>query len=181
MTHYIKGNLLEADCDYICHQVNCHGKMGSGVAKQVREKWPSVYQEYVDKCEGKFMSGYYSRQMLGDIQVCDIENDKQVINMFAQDGYGYDGKRYTSYDAFWECLIKMRDTCTDHSFAFPYKIASDRGGANWAVIRTMIEEVLSDRKVYFYYLNEDDLDDRAKTYVIAEKYLNSTGGYPLDF
>ena len=29
MINVIKGNLLDSDCDYICHQVNCMGKMNS--------------------------------------------------------------------------------------------------------------------------------------------------------
>lgn len=30
----------------ICHQVNCLGIMGAGLAKQIREKFPCVYQMY---------------------------------------------------------------------------------------------------------------------------------------
>ena len=33
--HHVIGNLLESDCDYICHQVNCQGKMNSGIAKSI--------------------------------------------------------------------------------------------------------------------------------------------------
>ena len=46
MITYVKGNLLESDCNYICHQVNCQGRMGSGIAGQIREKWPIVYEMY---------------------------------------------------------------------------------------------------------------------------------------
>ena len=42
MIRYVKGNLLDSDCTYICHQVNCKGVMNSGIAKQIRKKWPSV-------------------------------------------------------------------------------------------------------------------------------------------
>ena len=42
MVNYVKGNLLESDCDYICHQVNCQGVMNSGIARQIREKWPII-------------------------------------------------------------------------------------------------------------------------------------------
>ena len=52
-----------------------------------------------------------------------------VINMFAQDGYGYNGKRYTSYDAFWNCLNEIKMKVPDgETIAFPYKIGSVRGG-----------------------------------------------------
>ena len=45
---WVKGDLLEANLDYYCHQVNCQGKMGSGIAKSIKEKWPIVYKEYCD-------------------------------------------------------------------------------------------------------------------------------------
>ena len=37
MIKIIDGDLLNSEADIICHQVNCQGKMNSGVAKQIRE------------------------------------------------------------------------------------------------------------------------------------------------
>ena len=166
MITYIHGDLLNSECQYICHQVNCQGKMNSGVAKQIREKWPKVYQDYNKKCKNAFQNGLYSWQLLGNIQICALYDDyyetvrhQHVVNLFAQEYYGYDGKRYTSYDAFWTCLNELkRLTPEDATFAFPYKIGSDRGGANWNVILKMIEEVFVDRKVHIYYLNKNVLE-----------------------
>ena len=80
-----------------------------------------------------------------------------VINMFSQEHYGYDGKRYTSYNAFWSCLGHIRETVPKGSkIAFPYKIGCDRGGANWDVIYMMIITTLSsDYNIEFCYLEED--------------------------
>jgi hypothetical protein len=44
---------------------------------------------------------------------------------------------------------------TWYSIAFPYKIGSDRGGASWDVIYAMICDVLGDRDVTIYKLEED--------------------------
>jgi hypothetical protein len=76
--------------------------------------------------------------------------------MFAQNGYGYDGKRYTSYDAFWSCLGKIKNKVPKGSkIAFPYNIGCCRGGANWEVICSMIVAVLNeDYDIYFYRLEE---------------------------
>ena len=46
MVKVVYGNLLDSSAKYICHQVNCKGVMGSGVAKQIKEKWPSVFRRY---------------------------------------------------------------------------------------------------------------------------------------
>ena len=154
--HYVTGDLLASDCDYICHQVNCQGKMNSGIAKSIREKWPVVYYEYMEK--------YFNmlpEYLLGDIQIVGLWEDyyatdfhQSVINMFAQQHYGYDGKRYTSYDAFWSCLGGIREAVpTGSKIGFPCRIGCGLGGANWKVIETMIEEALAvDYDVYIYKL-----------------------------
>ena len=159
-----KGNLLESNCDYICHQVNCMGKMGSGIAGQIKAKWPKVYSYYRQKCLGD-PSGYMRPELLlGNIQIVALydyeteKNKRHVINMFAQQHYGYDGRRYTSYDAFWSCLGKIKDTVPKGSkIGFPRGIGCGLGGANWNVIFEMINEVLGkDYEVFVYYLEDND-------------------------
>ena len=164
MINVIKGNLLDSDCDYICHQVNCMGKMNSGVAKAIREKWPVVFEEYqkaynfAEDCSinDKSCQSTIADYLLGESQFVNINDSQQVVNMFAQNGYGYDGKRYTSYDAFWSCLGKIKSKVPKGSkIAFPYNIGCCRGGANWEVIYAMIVAVLNDDyDIYFYRLEE---------------------------
>lgn len=147
-----KGSVLEADTRYICHQVNCQGKMNSGVAKAIREEWPGVFTAYQNYCNYHIPRDG-TKSMLGTCQYLDVEiSEKTVINMFAQDGYGYDGRRYTSYDAFWACLGDIAKVVPKGStIAFPDHIGCCRGGANWEVIKKMIEVVLGwDYKVYIY-------------------------------
>ena len=164
MIYEEKGNLLDSHCTYICHQVNCRGVMKSGVAKAIREKWPIVYEKYQDLYLNTvhWVARFHvdnqdnDTPLLGDIQEVEINENQSVINMFAQDGYGYDWKRYTSYDAFWMCLGKIKDLVPiGESIAFPDHIGCCRGGANWAVIKTMIIEVLGkDYNVWFYKLED---------------------------
>ena len=154
MVTFHNGNILDSGADIICHQVNCQGAMNSGVAKAIRQKWPKVYTEYKAKCDyeeatvnnlyGQYENSIdWSECLLGDIQVVLVEENKSVINMFAQQYYGYDQKRYTSYDAFWYCLGRIKRIINpEKTIAFPARIGCVRGGANWNVILTMIEEVL---------------------------------------
>lgn len=166
MINLIKGNLLDSDCDYICHQVNCMGKMNSGVAKAIRKKWPAVFEEYKELCESwhAWAHAHYLQDpeqhaisaMLGIVQLVPISETQTVINLFGQGFYGYDGKRYTSYDAFWMCLGEIKNKVPKGSkIAFPYNIGCCRGGANWEVICSMIVAVLNeDYDIYFYELEE---------------------------
>lgn len=165
MVYFRKGDLLESDCDYICHQVNCRGKMNSGIAKQIREKWPIVYQNYMAKCNFSHPSGYIRPELLlGDIQIVGLWDDynetkfhQSVINMYSQLNYGYDGRRYTSYDAFWNCVNLIKQSVpTDKKIGFPYNIGCGLGGANGNVILTMIDTVLTDYTVEIYVLEDKD-------------------------
>ena len=163
--HYKTGNLLDAPVDYICHQVNCQGRMASGIAKQIRDRWPIVYEQYmaginerrkkVEELCGQWESQIdVSETLLGHGQNIPVSDNLTVINMFSQQYYGYDGKKYTSYDAFWDCLQGIALTVPKGSkIGFPYKIGCGLGGANWPVIFQMIDEVLGeDFQVYIYTL-----------------------------
>lgn len=161
--NYVNGNLLESNCKYICHQVNCQGKMNSGIAKGIRNKWPNVYIDYRKKYEA---CSEYPEFLLGSIQICALYNDynktpkeerKCVINMFSQFDYGYDGKRYTSYEAFINCLEQIARSIPptpENTIGFPYGIGCVRGGARWDIIQGLIEIILKDHTVYIYKLEE---------------------------
>lgn len=152
MVTFHNGNILDSGADIICHQVNCQGKMNSGVAKAIRDKWPEVYIKYMESNEVIWDKAHEHgrmiwNHMLGQIQVVFIADKKTmaVVNMFAQENYGYDGRRYTSYDAFWSCLGEIKRTINPGlRIAFPARIGCVRGGANWNVILKMIEEVLGE-------------------------------------
>lgn len=159
MIHYRTGNLLESDCDYICHQVNCQGVMGSGIAKQIRDKWPEVYKYYRDRYE-RTHGIISSRNFLGSIDIVPLYGSgKHVINIYSQDDYGCDGSRFTSYDAFTDALHEIkRRTPFRCTIGFPKNIGCGLGGGNWRVIQALIEETFDSpyRDVYIYELPEQE-------------------------
>lgn len=130
----IDGDLFSTKARYICHQVNCQGRMGSGVAKTVRSKFPEAFEQYKKVCE----KGAY----LGLTQYV-LSNGKVIINMFAQNRYGYDKARYTDYDAFMACLAEIHSAVPNGStIAMPYKIGCGLGGGDWETIYSMIDREL---------------------------------------
>ena len=162
-----KGNLLDSDCDYICHQVNCQGRMGSGIAKSIRDKWPIVYDSYRAKYEHAYWDAVsiyggenaspskIAELIIGDIQIVAIGDGRSVINMFAQSNYGYDGNRYTSYDAFMDCLARIKvEVPKGSKIGFPHGIGCGLGGANWEIIEGMINVMLKDYDVHIYKLED---------------------------
>ena len=149
MIKIFNGDLLESGANFICHQVNCQKVMNSGVAKQIREKFPNVYKKYMSVASSK---------MLGHIQVIQVNDCQYICNMFAQDRYGYDGKQYTSIEALKKCFMKLKESLNlshweDATIAMPYKIGCVRGGANWDEVYSIIDEVFANYRVELWRLD----------------------------
>lgn len=137
------GNVFDTDAKYICHQVNCKGKMASGVAKEVRERYPDVYQEYMNIWK---QSTGFNSSLLGHAQFVKVEPNRIIVNCFAQYNYGYDGGQYTNIKALKLALSTVAAIAKqDNSkVAMPYKIGCARGGADWSIVEPMIEEIFKD-------------------------------------
>jgi O-acetyl-ADP-ribose deacetylase (regulator of RNase III) len=147
MIKIIDGDLFESKADIIAHQVNKKGAFNSGVAKQVREKYPEVFETY---------SRSYKSFNLGDVQYVETKDGKTIANMFGQNNYGYDGKQYTSYEAIDGCLKGLHAYCKHYNktVALPYGLASVRGGAKWDKVYAMIEEIFDDMDVEIWRLDK---------------------------
>lgn len=146
MIYYHVGNLLNAPQIYIAHQVNCQGKMGSGVAKAVWEKYPKAYEWYMGKCEND-----EPKNLLGFCQKVPItaEPPKEILNLFGQLNYGYDDKLYTSYVALtialndvFKYIVQQNDYFGDSKeIALPYRMGCDRGGGKWEIVASILEDL----------------------------------------
>lgn len=142
---YFDGNVLTSTAPIIMHQVNCKGVMNSGVAKAIKEKWPHVFDEY-----RKFHSALTTEVLLGTTQFVSIGNGRYIANLFAQERYGYNGVKYTSYDAIDKCLKSVARNCENGEIervAMPYKMSSDRGGADWEVILALVQSAFRDTDI----------------------------------
>lgn len=146
MIHIKYGDVLLAGETCICHQVNCMGVMGSGVAKQIRARWPDVYTHYKTMCDA-----IQPAALLGFAQMVDIGNGRHVCNLFGQLNYGRDKSAYTN-------VHKLRDACVraianskpGDSFAMPYRIGCGLGGGDWGKVLDMLTEVFVDRELTLY-------------------------------
>lgn len=153
MIIHIKCDIFESGADIICHQVNCQGVMGSGIAKQVRERYPKVYEEYKRRCDI-----YAPKAMLGTAQFVGTMADYNtpfigIFNLFGQEKFGYDGKCYTDYTALYKCFekvkeslnkAKVKDIKDKYTIAIPYLMSCHRGGGSWDIVYEIIEEIFGD-------------------------------------
>lgn len=146
MIKIVHGNLLDSDASYICHQVNCQGVMGSGVAKQIKDKWPDVYTRYKEMC-----SAIQPEALLGFAQIIGVGQNQYVCNLFGQLNYGRSHTAYTD-------VFRLRDACRlviNHAqpgatFAMPYRIGCGLGGGDWCEVLDMLTDVFKDHDLALY-------------------------------
>lgn len=152
MIKYIDGDIFASEADVILHQVNCQGVMGSGVAKQVRARYPWVYGEYKALCDMVKATGS-TKRLLGVVRTVYIDESRQISNLFAQDRYGSDGKCYTDYGALRQCLETIDKTFKNKTIAIPYLMGCHRGGGDWETVLALIEDTLCNCEVTIYKFN----------------------------
>ena len=143
MVKIIEGDVFKTNAKIIAHQVNCLGVMGSGVALQVKQKFPNVFQEYKNMCETE-------NELLGSIQCVNVANGNKIIcNLFGQELCGGGSVQYTSIPALRKCFVQLRDYAKEHDYviAMPYGIGCVRGGANWNEVYSIIQEIFIDCEV----------------------------------
>lgn len=156
----IDGDIFGSKASAILHQVNCQGVMGSGVAKQVKERYPTVFWRYKQWCdENKEIAQRLGKNpLLGKIQIVykedfsvnDIKDSQAIVNLYAQDRFGRGAKCYTDYDALRECLMQVDMAFGGKTVAIPYMMSCGRGGGNWSIVSKIIEEELRDCDVTLY-------------------------------
>lgn len=149
----VDGNLLDTYCNLILHQVNCQGKMNSGVAEQIRAKWTKVYMKYIYTCKYT----HTAKDLLGQVESVKISDDgnQYVVNLYSQYEYGYNGERFTNYEALYKCLEQVGKVARERNLtvALPYHMGCDRGGAQWSIVYEMIKYTMLDVDVTIYKYN----------------------------
>lgn len=135
-----EGNLLDQvkPSNIVVHGCNLQGVWGSGVAKQMKEKFPVAFEKYqYDLKKIQFGS------KLGNVSWYETETlDNSIIaSAFTQEWYGKDGKRYVSYDAIDKCFTEIfaeakARKCQVH---IPNMIGAGLGGGDYDVIVSIIE------------------------------------------
>jgi len=138
MIRYIDGDLVRdaEQFEVIAHCANCFCTMGSGIAPQIKNKFPEAY--VVDCATGK-----------GDINKLGTISYTQnttpiVVNLYGQ--YDYTGRRSgrmdLEYDALKSALIQMKEKFSGKRFGMP-KIGAGLAGGDWNIIEKIIEEVFA--------------------------------------
>lgn len=130
----IQGNLLhlaeQGHFDVILHGCNCFNTMGAGIAKQIKQRYPSVAL-----ADAQGVRGDYDK--LGTVEFVNV--GKFLIgNAYTQ--YRYGGKQ-VDYNAIRSCFRQVSEIFKTARIGYP-KIGAGLAGGDWKIISSIIDEEL---------------------------------------
>lgn len=139
----VPGDLLRIKRGIIAHQVNCVGKFGAGLARQIARTWPKVKDLYLHKWKKDGWS-------LGNTQLINVGDpgqDLYVANCASQFGVGK-GDIQTEYSAVKTCFENLAyqrlSMGKNLPIYVPYGYGCGLGGGEWNVVFTIIEAIIPD-------------------------------------
>lgn len=147
MIEYIKKNVITVGMGIVAHGVNCQHRMASGVAKDIRARWPIVYDEYMKKPKGAAMLGTAHL-----VRINEGRDDLFVANCYTQQFYGYGGGAYADKQSIADSL----DNVARHSEIFDLPIFMPRigcglGGLDWEKdVEPIVLEIANRRYLEFF-------------------------------
>lgn len=131
------GNIWDTEQPAIGHGVNCQGVMGSGIAVQFRERFSSMYGDYVRMCKvGILKPGNASFYH---------ENNIWTVNIASQNLPGKNAKMMYLLSG----LIFAREGLIERNIdgiALP-QIGCGIGGLKWESVLELIEFVFGDSQI----------------------------------
>lgn len=142
---HAKGNLIDmaeqGHFDVIVHGCNCFCTMGSGIAKEIRERYPLAYR--ADQ-----LSESGNREKLGSLTMAVVESgdyEFAIVNAYTQYSYNRKGetKDLFEYGAFLDVLLTLVETSGEMRIGLPYIGMGLAGGDKDLIIKLI--EIFAER------------------------------------
>jgi O-acetyl-ADP-ribose deacetylase (regulator of RNase III) len=128
---YVNGNLLDCSESILIHGTNAQGKFASGVAGQIRTRYPEAYTAY--------MKTYVTDGLQLGLIIPAISGEKLILNAITQEFYGYNNQTYVNYPALISIFNQLNKIFNkDDRIAMPM-IGAGLGGGDWNRIEEIIE------------------------------------------
>lgn len=138
----LKGDILEyfdimkdscVQPHVLVHGCNCMGRFNSGLAKQIRQKYPEVYKSYM-----MYVKNNDPRYLLGSADSVKVGETGVIVNGFTQQFYGTDPNRtYVNYRAIGKVLHTVSKEYPDRAIIMP-RIGAGLGNGDWREIKGII-------------------------------------------
>jgi len=127
-------DILSVKVGIIGHQVNMQGIMGAGLAKQIADIYPVVYEKYIED---------YQNRKLGDVLTVAINQRLVIANIFGQENIGTDEVQ-TDYGALADgfLLLNQYAQVTNLPVYLPEGIGCGLAGGNWETVKPLIQNYI---------------------------------------
>ena len=148
--HIENSDITKVASGIIVHGCNAQGVMGSGVAKQLRAKYPDIFTDYTNILR---IFKDIGDAPLGCVIWTDISPQLVIANAITQEFYGRDGGKYVSYDAIDEAFKQVADSAKSLNMEInvPYLIGAGLGGGNAGIIEEIISANTQNLVVNFHH------------------------------
>ncbi len=150
MIKFQKGDIFSSKVQTLVATVNCVGIMGKGIAKEFRQRFSSMYKEYVKACKQ------------GELRIGKLwlyrELDKQILCFPTKDNW----KGPSKYEFIEEGLKELRRTYREkgiNSLAIP-PLGCGMGGLRWDKVKELIIQYLSDLPIEIEVYEPLDIGNR---------------------
>lgn len=125
MLKRVKGDIIkmadEGQFNIIVHGCNCQNVMGSGIAKQLRNRWPSVYDADLKASKDWRVPVAKLGNFSFATTVSKLSNKVTIINAYTQLHYLPRGIDHFEYESFYLILRKLEIVCMSGvTIGFPY-------------------------------------------------------------
>jgi len=140
-----KGNLIDlaeaGEFHIIVHGCNCLNTMGSGIAREVRERHPGAYEADTALSREIEADGNSQVQKLGRYSAYLITEPTRflIVNAYTQIGFSPRNMDHFEYASFEVILKKMAHEYGPFNIGLPY-IGMGLAGGNKDIIIPMIED-----------------------------------------
>lgn len=137
----ICNNIFNSTAQVLVNPVNTVGVMGKGLALQVKQQYPNVYEAYKKACT-------QNKLTIGKLQLVPIADNRFVLN-FPTKIHWKNSSEYRYIIAGLNKLANCYESKNITSIAFP-KIGCGCGGLNWTVVKTLIIKHLQHTDLIIY-------------------------------
>jgi O-acetyl-ADP-ribose deacetylase (regulator of RNase III) len=138
----IRQDILDVENGIICHQVNCRGVMGAGLAGAIARKWPHTKAAYIKAIKDGSLK-------FGGCLLSIAQEDIIVAHIAGQNHYGSIRAptriRFTDYAAVTEGIRDLlrqtngSDTLSKMPVYFPYGMGCGLGGGTWDIVSKILK------------------------------------------
>ena len=141
MLKHLKGNLIDlaeqGEFDVIVHGCNCQNTMGSGIAKEIKERYPEAY-------DADTLATEQWRQPLAKLgnfstyATISKTSPFVIVNAYTQVNFMPRGVDHFEYESFY-LILKKLEGLGPVNFGFPY-IGTGLAGGDSTRIIAMLED-----------------------------------------